>query len=960
MNANAYELYFTKENPTTKKKTDYRFLCQDCYTNPDNPKQVYSGYFPGEAPAPCIPGERYCLIRVDFRKLVNVPPDLDSGEAEDYLKTAFRLPAARDYHDLYPFTGQFLRKVLVQDDNTASLFQKKRPPAPEDLANQAFSVIEPQYERCDRFFDEFKTTTEQRLRFFYRITLGLKELYGSKYYGREIDAHRDLKERNIMLQNGSPVLIDLASIHFKKQSLDSFKTIQSPENAAPEDLLGFSPDGLLNASAKNVLPDSLRTSFEVSEKTDVFALAGILAHLFGNMNPIAAWCETRRSKNAVGTLLTNELTNAYEELLIKNNARFTDLSDAAENWLESGTSFEWGKDATDEIKAFFRRMSSINPANRPTMNEVLTFAERQLGLGVSFFYLFGAKSDPYRKACKDRAAVAFLMESAESPQEPSARASAQSAVKAVSPDRYSYRPLRIAEATTSVLFNAELNSMVRGITPDDPSAAVRDIFRLLASDAARTEYGLDGRDAALHIFAPKPFPLSPPAQKDLELLRSLCPDLYVELHAVGREDECGDPWFDGFDPLPGSDEEEDIVPPGNISLVTPARNIPDLEPFTSKHRKVKRVLSWVFLVLSLAVFFCQDLIGKSFPDLRTRASDAPAWVRFLAVSELEGVEAGLHLEERGEDWENGYIRFLSDVEKIPCQDAGFSEALYRFDLYVVQLEVDGSPVWVYSNSEITYLSEYAHILQLGGPLTLLDGRELQSAASLVDSKFIGMRTPSIPRLPYEYSSGSYLEIFLARLLIDLLAALSLLLSLSADGDAFLAWHDLPEDEHPGVILSSLLGVLHVLTIGARGILFSAILLCGLLVLLLRELFSRKHAECSFYRSEKRAALFCIFLIGCLAVLYFTRILNGAPIIRQQLWMVGLMAAALIAYRGFAVIWYDCYGPRLLYCILFPAVFACVIVGCVTSSFLLISIPVVLLFAAHVLPLFLPVDKIIPF
>ena len=194
---------FERQFVTAGKK--YSFTVESTLTRNDEyvEKFVYRGRFRSEAPQACQRHKPYCLVLVQGQ----------STAASDDACT-------REYKDLYPYNGKYQKEILAYDDNTAKLLELYRTGDKGSfykwLKGHEFMVIEPVYESCDPFFEKGSRgkTEREKLLFFYEILMALAELYTTTLWGKDqIDAHRDVKRQNILLNKGHVVLIDYASVH---------------------------------------------------------------------------------------------------------------------------------------------------------------------------------------------------------------------------------------------------------------------------------------------------------------------------------------------------------------------------------------------------------------------------------------------------------------------------------------------------------------------------------------------------------------------------------------------------------------------------------------------------------------------------------------------------------------------------------------------------------------------------
>ncbi len=247
----------------------YQFTVKECLTSKDN-KSVYSGCFEYDAPPGLEVGTLYCM---KCRSIMLY----SKHSYEVGGSSSFSYPQHREYLDIMDFSGDHIRSVLAYDDETLAL---KNRISEDGAQNVRFDskVIEHLYSTVPFTL----MTSEQKLEVIIQVIAGLKELYGTHYCrildeDITIDAHRDLKFSNVMLEWHSDgtftvKLIDFATLKTDEKRLaDSTSAYpMSPTNTGPEFILG-----------KSVKDRGEYKQFCYSgEKSDVFSLGMMLAELF--------------------------------------------------------------------------------------------------------------------------------------------------------------------------------------------------------------------------------------------------------------------------------------------------------------------------------------------------------------------------------------------------------------------------------------------------------------------------------------------------------------------------------------------------------------------------------------------------------------------------------------------------------------------------------------------------------
>lgn len=304
-----------------------------------NTKCIYQGVFRICAPEGLTPGQAYVLLDI---------PVTEQTLADHQLC----YPQNRQFWDVADIRGPHLRQVLARDTNArqvASALQEGRLPNPVGSCK----IIEPVYTTVS---EPRLLTTYEKLLLLDQICQALKELYDCEFHKDKFDAHRDLKPSNIMIQRGRETftvrLIDFASIH-SPNSDGTYGMLISRSNSAPENVCGDN-------------------GFEVTSKTDVFALAGYIGMLFGSTHPIyefnSGFWPAEQDDPEEKSL---DLMMAYK----KAKKLDTDRVPTQPSWLEEtlGDAFAWNREpepVMSQIIRLFRQMIRVVPGNRIGIGQV--------------------------------------------------------------------------------------------------------------------------------------------------------------------------------------------------------------------------------------------------------------------------------------------------------------------------------------------------------------------------------------------------------------------------------------------------------------------------------------------------------------------------------------------------------------------------------------------------------------
>ncbi len=263
-------------------------------------------------------------------------------------------PQHRNHWDFIRYEGDHLREILAVNNEVERMMDDMS--RGEHIGNTyACAAIEPLYLPIS---PRKVRSYEEKLDCMLQIVAGLQELSAIEIGRGEITAHRDIKFSNAMMdpaKKGLHIrLIDFSSIKIEDNEFDPNKTVEgafSPSNTAPEDVLD---------------------RFEVSEKTDVFALGIMLAEIFevwnirdmDTSNPLAILFQ--QDKDEVDLNNTAKCKRYYERLV--------DEYDDSPRWLEKALDLRFQGIWPDEAKApglkeLFYDSISLDPDRRVDLAE---------------------------------------------------------------------------------------------------------------------------------------------------------------------------------------------------------------------------------------------------------------------------------------------------------------------------------------------------------------------------------------------------------------------------------------------------------------------------------------------------------------------------------------------------------------------------------------------------------------
>ena len=314
---------------------EYDFRYERKFESPTG-KWTYFGKFYGKAPpvGTLKTDKEYCVQELEIEEKTFGDYDKDRNENRPAV------PALRLYHDLFDFPGATnLRKILLWDDNAQSVLKHvehdERPPEIKNGKSIRCRIVEPVYRDSEKAME--LATVYERLELLIQVIDGIQQLQaemvrrsGGKGTASDV-AHRDIKLLNVMIEPGqgsfTAVLIDFATVR-KVDPNGTRSGVLSPSNTSPETV------------DPSVWPGP-------PEKTDVFAIGGLIGRLFARVDqhpspenpalgkPMIVWREKRigpwdeSSKDALKKVYQEEYQKEKESDRI--------------SWLERalGDHFEW-------------------------------------------------------------------------------------------------------------------------------------------------------------------------------------------------------------------------------------------------------------------------------------------------------------------------------------------------------------------------------------------------------------------------------------------------------------------------------------------------------------------------------------------------------------------------------------------------------------------------------------------
>ena len=316
-------------------------------------KQVYKGYFIGSAP------ENLHIDRLYILKIIHL------GQCG----TRNGLPATREQYETLDYGGDHIREILARDETACRVEEQLRESAEFTERGMCY-VIEPCYvplEGLVPYLDD--TSFYERLEMTRQIALGAKEMTSTQIGNWKIDAHRDIKISNCMIERALNDflmrLIDPPTVHMTWNvgamppdgSLDHTfdPNMVSPSNTTPEDM------GLFG--------------WKVSEKTDCYALGQMLAAFFIREHKTPSfllWEKLMRTARP-----GEEQCEVAKERLAEIFEKYKDHDPSHPNWLEDtlGTKLAWidaESDFIEPIKRLYLEATEIDPEKRVSMDEFIS------------------------------------------------------------------------------------------------------------------------------------------------------------------------------------------------------------------------------------------------------------------------------------------------------------------------------------------------------------------------------------------------------------------------------------------------------------------------------------------------------------------------------------------------------------------------------------------------------------
>lgn len=353
-----------------KRIREYVFEADKMLSSHDNGKRVYLGRFPKDKNASLPTGIKY-------------DKDYCLKTASVILPMNRTYPQSRYFWDFFPFKGDNLREVLLLNDRAASMASRLESGILKPFHSDEYmgryerydcAVIEPVYKPfCYEDFPEPIDKIDCML----QVINGLRQLMGNEMLqGCSITAHRDMKFSNIMIDNKNGArrirLIDFPTVKIR-YSVDVNGSAGSDSTY----------QGILSIS--NTAPEDMMPGYEVSEKTDVFALGTMLAEIFGvwdydgDRNPLSLlFCRPgikidnpASCKSFYTDILAapdidrskwlEQLLNAHEKNAAWDEIRCFEYDRISE---QNG-----GLALSDRIKSLFRRATAIDPNDRSNLDE---------------------------------------------------------------------------------------------------------------------------------------------------------------------------------------------------------------------------------------------------------------------------------------------------------------------------------------------------------------------------------------------------------------------------------------------------------------------------------------------------------------------------------------------------------------------------------------------------------------
>lgn len=388
--------------PFVYKGSTFLFSPTKCINPSGRDKKVFFGRFAQEH------NNNYISLPegIEFDKEYCLKTVFLTFSSNEYL-----LPPDRHFWDFYPFKGDNLREVIAMNDDAQTLSEVLSVTSHRDLkaklatfSSLSCAIIEPIYSQLD--INDFKTPLE-KIDCLLQIVSGLKQLFGhSVLANHKIVAHRDLKFGNTVVEKLSDGSKRIRLIDFP-----SVKT-QEPKNtpSANHTQLGF-------FSYSNTAPEDVLRRYNISEKTDVFALGTMLTEIFkvwdfGEIcNPLTLLFDCKKD-----LIVTNwKNCSEFYDMLDRNFKNRTNPDELG--WLEimldtNNKNAHWNQinQINPSLCKLFRKATNINPKERCSLdefekslliskNDVITnkvFADHSVSKKISYFLIDTLNIDEHK------------------------------------------------------------------------------------------------------------------------------------------------------------------------------------------------------------------------------------------------------------------------------------------------------------------------------------------------------------------------------------------------------------------------------------------------------------------------------------------------------------------------------------------------------------------------------------